>query len=197
MARRAEQVDETRQRIVEATARLHQTIGLRATTVAAVAAEAGVTRVTVYRHFPDEAELFAACSAHWQSQQDLPDPEAWARIRDGEERLRAGLADLYRFYRAGAAMLTNVYADKDVLPPPIRAGLERRDGLFVEVLAAPLAPARSPRLLRAVLSHAVAFGTWRSLCVDQGLTDAQAVEVMTAMVLFGATSALARRRVGE
>ena len=183
MAKRAEQVDETRQRIVEATVRLHQAIGLRATTVAAVAAEAGVTRLTVYRHFPSEAELFAACSAHWQSEQVLPDPAAWAEIAAGEERLRAGLADLYRFYRTGQAMLSNVYADKDVLPGPIRDGLQARDAAFVEVLVAPLVSGRPPRLLKAALGHAVSFGTWRSLCVEQGLSDAQAVEVMAALVL--------------
>lgn len=183
MAKRAEQVDETRQRIVEATARLHQRIGLRATTVAAVAAEAGVTRLTVYRHFPAEADLFSACSAHWQSQQVLPDPAAWARIEDGEERLRVGLADLYRFYRAGHAMLANVYADKDVLPEPVRAGIERRDEAMVEVLLAPLRPGRRRRLVRAVLGHAVAFSTWWSLCVVQGLSDAEAVDVMAALAL--------------
>lgn len=185
MAKRADQVDETRRRIVEATVRLHGTIGLRATTVAAVAAEAGVTRLTVYRHFPTEDELFAACSTHWLSEQVLPDPAGWGHIADGEERLRAGLADLYRFYRSGAPMLTNVYADRDVLPGPVQAGLEQRDRNLVEVLMAPLRPGRNDRLLSAALGHAVSFGTWRSLCVEQGLSDAQAVDLMVALVVRG------------
>ena len=58
MRRRAEQVDQTRQRIVEATVALHGSVGLAATTIAAIAERAGVTRLTVYRHFPDEAALF-------------------------------------------------------------------------------------------------------------------------------------------
>lgn len=185
MAKRAEQVDETRQRIVEATARLHESIGLRATTVSAVAAEAGVTRLTVYRHFPTDGDLFVACSEHWISEQVLPDPTSWVEIDDGEGRLRAGLADIYRFYRAGRAMLTNVYADKDVLPDPVRASLESLDGAFVEVLIAPLGRVRRSPLLKAALGHAVSFTTWRSLCVGQGLTDAQAVDLMSALVLRG------------
>src|SRR5579859_1136935 len=100
MRRRAEHVDQTRQRIVEATVELHGTVGLAATTIAAIADRAGVTRLTVYRHFPDEAALIGACSAHWISQQQPPDPGTWSRIGDPAERLRAGLADLYRFYRA-------------------------------------------------------------------------------------------------
>ena len=96
MRRRAEQVDQTRQRIVEATVELHGSVGPALTTIAAVAEAAGVTRLTVYRHFPDDAALFAACSAHWISRQQLPDPGAWSQIGDPAARLRAGLADLHR-----------------------------------------------------------------------------------------------------
>jgi AcrR family transcriptional regulator len=74
MRRRAEQEDQTRQRIVEATAELNGSIGPAATTIAAIANRAGVTRLTVCRHFPDDAALFAACSAHWIARQQLPDP---------------------------------------------------------------------------------------------------------------------------
>ena len=38
------------------------------------------------------------------------------------------------------------------------------------------------RRLRAGLGHAVAFETWRSLVQRQGLTDAEAVELVRAMV---------------
>src|SRR6476620_7794449 len=62
LKRRAERQDETRQRIVDATIELHQTIGAAQTTVSEIAKRAGVGRVTVYRHFPDEETLFNACS---------------------------------------------------------------------------------------------------------------------------------------
>jgi hypothetical protein len=38
------------------------------------------------------------------------------------------------------------------------------------------------RRVRAGLGHAVAFETWRSLVRRQGLTDAQAIELVRAMV---------------
>ena len=53
MQRRAAQVDETRLKITEAAVRLHTTVGPSQTSIAAVAEEAGVTRLTVYRHFAD------------------------------------------------------------------------------------------------------------------------------------------------
>lgn len=47
MARRAELVDQTRERITAAAARLHTSIGPANTSVAGIAEEAGVTRLTV------------------------------------------------------------------------------------------------------------------------------------------------------
>ena len=94
MGDRAEQVNRTRGRIVEATVHLHATIGLAATTVAGIAQQAGVTRLTVYRHFPDVEELFAACKEHWSAQSkvwsELLEPVGATRyIRDAEGLLVA------------------------------------------------------------------------------------------------------------
>jgi AcrR family transcriptional regulator len=184
MRRRAEQVDQTRQRIVEATVELHGSVGPAATTIAAIAAAAGVTRLTVYRHFPDDAALFGACSAHWISRQQLPDPGAWSGIGDPAARLRAGLADLYRFFRAGAGMLTHIYRDFAALPEEYQQALRDQDTLLGDVLTAPFGGTGGEhRRLRAVIGHATSFWTWRSLCLDYGLTDAEAVDAMTGMVL--------------
>src|SRR5688572_31793222 len=92
---RAEQEEATRKRITEAAVRLHGSVGPARTTVSGVAREAGVQRATVYRHFPDEEALFAACSAHYWSQHALPDIESWKSIRDPKERLLKALADFY------------------------------------------------------------------------------------------------------
>jgi AcrR family transcriptional regulator len=184
MRRRAEQVDQTRQRIVEATVELHGSVGPAATTIAAIAEAAAVTRLTVYRHFPDDAALFGACSAHWISRQQLPDPGAWSQIGDPAARLRAGLADLYRFFRAGAGMLTGIYHDFGALPEGHQQALRDQATLFCDVLTAPFGSADDEdRRLRAVIGHAISFWTWHSLCLDQGLTDKEAVDAMTGMVL--------------
>jgi AcrR family transcriptional regulator len=183
MRRRAEQVDGTRQRIVDATVELHGSVGPAATTIAAIADRAGVTRLTVYRHFADDTALFDACSAHWISRQQLPDPGAWAQIEDAADRLRAGLADLYRFYRAGAGMLTNIYRDVAAIPDAHQQRLCERDTYYLDLLAASFGGTGSERRrLRALIGHATSFWTWRSLCIDQGLSDAEAVHAMTGMI---------------
>ena len=186
MTKRLEDVAETRQRIVAATMELHGSVGPARTTIAGIAERAGVTRLTVYRHFGDEEALFAACSAHWFSMQPVsPDPLAWQAISDPEQRLRTGLAQLYTFFRNGASMLTLIYGDWVAIPEVHRAGMLARNAGIRDALATAF-PRRSKRLT-ALVGHATAFGTWRSLCVDQGLSDRDAVEAMTALVLSGTT----------
>ncbi|HEY7876205.1 MAG TPA: helix-turn-helix domain-containing protein, partial [Actinomycetota bacterium] len=99
LKKRAEKADETRRRITEATVELHRTVGPAATQITEVARRAGVQRVTVYNHFPNEASLLAACSAHWRSLHPSPDPASWATSKTTDERLRRGLGELYAWYR--------------------------------------------------------------------------------------------------
>src|SRR5512134_1449821 len=91
--RRAALEEETRRRITEAAVELHGTIGPARTTVSAVADRAGVQRATVYRHFPDEESLFAACSAHWAMLNPPPDPGSWDEP-DPDRRLAVALEQL-------------------------------------------------------------------------------------------------------
>jgi AcrR family transcriptional regulator len=187
MRERARLVEDTRRRVVEATVRLHETVGPANTTIAGIAAAAGVTRLTVYRHFPDDAGLFHACSEHWRAQQEVPDPSAWTRVADLERRLRLGLADVYRFYRGGRQMLAMIYRDLELLPEPLRQGISTRDDAWCDVLVG----ARRNKRLRAAVGHAVAFSTWQSLCVRQGMSDDEAVSLMCDFALVAARS---RRR---
>ena len=73
MRRRARAQEQTRRRITEAAVELHSTLGAAQTSMSAVAERAGVRRSTLYRHFPDEAALFDACSAHWAAAR----PKSW------------------------------------------------------------------------------------------------------------------------
>ena len=117
--RRAEQQGETRQRIVEAMVALHREVGPARTTVSAIAERAGVERLTVYRHFPDETAMFEACTAHYATEVPGPRSAAWAGIEDPAERLRAALLAFYDYYGRAEEML--VHAVRDVPQAP-RAG---------------------------------------------------------------------------
>src|SRR4028119_1462403 len=88
LKKRAERQEETRLRIARATLELHEIRGARLTTGSAIAERAGVTRPTVYSHFPDELSLGKACSSLEMSDNPLPDPGRWEGIADPEERPR-------------------------------------------------------------------------------------------------------------
>src|SRR3954451_15823295 len=116
LKRRAERQEETRRRIVDAAVELHSTLGPSRTTVQAVAEKAGVTRPTVYAHFPDERALFQACSGHVRETVPPPDPTPWRSIADADERLRPALRALYRYYERLEPLLENVQRDAAVMP---------------------------------------------------------------------------------
>ena len=113
---RAEAQRQTRERIVLATMDLHREVGPAQTTVAEVARRAGVQRLTVYNNFPDEAELFGACQAHWMELHPLPDLDAALAVTEPAERLRAALRGTYRWYRETQPMAENIQRDRTVVP---------------------------------------------------------------------------------
>lgn len=195
MRKRADHVNRTRQRIIEVTVRLHGNVGPAATTIARIAEEAGVTRATVYRHFPDDEALFGACSAHWLAQQQPPDTDAWATITNADERLRVGLRDLYRFYRDGEQMLTGVHRDKSTLPATIQRSLDDDNDRYRGILLQPFdVTGAARRRVVSLIGHAVSFWTWRSLCVEQGLFDREAVDAMVRLIVDEATGSSASGR---
>jgi AcrR family transcriptional regulator len=179
-SRRADEELRTRARIVDAAEALHGSVGPARATIAAVAREAGVTRATVYRHFPDDETLFLACSTQWLARQRLPDPARWTVHQDPWERLAAGLADVYRYYRDGEPMLRRVVRDADAVPARVRAAREAAERTWIETLLEPFPG--SGKLRRAAVAHAVSFVTWQSLCLEGGVSDRTAVRLMTAMV---------------
>jgi AcrR family transcriptional regulator len=184
MDRREAQRAETRRRIIEATAELHEEVGPAATTISAVAERAGVQRLTVYRHFPDDAALIAACSAHAGELHPPPDPALWSGIADPAERLEAALRALYAYYARRERAIAQVLRDAERVPA-LRAALEPMEG-YMGMVAAGLAEGwseapRDPRLFRAALGHALDFWTWRSLA-SRGLAPEEAAGLIAEMV---------------
>lgn len=182
--RRAESEQETRRRITEATVELHRTVGPARTTVSAIAQRAGVQRATVYRHFPQDADLFAACSAHWVAAHPYPAPAGWGAIADPKRRTRVALDELYAYYRTAAPMLANVRRDAQLLPAlaEAAAGSQRYFAAVEEILATGWEG--DPTGRRAALALALDFGTWQTLSAR--LPDGDAAAVMTRMVACAA-----------
>jgi AcrR family transcriptional regulator len=181
MRRRAELEEQTRHRITEATVALHGTVGPSRTSVSAIAERAGVRRSTVYRHFPDDASLFEACSAHFLESNPVPDIGAWERVGDPDARLRLALGELYARYRRTRTMLENILRDEPTMP--VLARIFSRQRRYLATAVDVLMEGRDDRAtVRAAIGHAVAFSTWRSLAVDQRLDDPAAVELICRLV---------------
>ena len=183
---RGDRMAETRRRIIEATVELHRTVGPAFTEISEIARRAGVQRVTVYSHFPDDAALIGACSAHWRALHPAPDPARWLALPP-VDRLGAVLADIYRWYRETEPMTANVLRDKERLPA-LRAVIEAGLGRYMESVREMLLDSLGPQgnreqAVRAALEVALAFPTWRAL---SPLGDDEAAALATRFVELAA-----------
>ncbi|HKE49762.1 MAG TPA: helix-turn-helix domain-containing protein [Rhodanobacteraceae bacterium] len=176
---RAASAEETRARIVEATVALHEELGPTRTTISAIAERAGVQRLTVYRHFPDEKALFAACTGRWSGENPAPDAAAWKAVRDPRERTERALRAYYAYYRGTERMWTVIYrdlADTPAIRKTVAAYHAHIDDVVDDLAQAWAGRARASAELRATLRHAFRFQTWASLTGD-GLDDARAARL--------------------
>lgn len=181
---RAEQQDDTRRRIVEATVALHVEIGPVRTQISQVAKRAGVDRVTIYRHFPDTPSLFKACSEHYYSAHPPPDPTRWADVAEPQARLGRGLSEIYGYYRDNAAMCANIVRDSEVLGHlgvGRRLHVLRREATDVLAKGWPVSGERQSQLTAAI-KIAVAFHTWRTLTDEQRMSDEAAIDLMATWI---------------
>jgi AcrR family transcriptional regulator len=182
---RAKSEEQTRRRIAKKAAELHEEIGPAATTVAEIARRAGVSRVTVYRHFPDDASLYPACSAHYREQHPLPDLGPPLEIEDPIRQVSAVLRSLYGWYRDCRPMLRNLYRDRGADPALDRFMRGSSDELRAQLVSALAAGFRArgarAKRLATVIRLALHFWTWERLAED-GFDDADAADLMAEVV---------------
>jgi AcrR family transcriptional regulator len=189
LKRRAEQLEETRRRITEATVELHCTVGPAATKITEIARRAGVQRVTVYNHFPDQASLLAACSSHWRALHPAPDPSVWIATTDPGEKLRLGLRELYGWYRETEPMMANILRDAEIVPA-LRPILERGLDTYLDGVRRILADTTATRGRRrtrvdAAVRAAADFHMWRALAP---LGDADAADLAAGLIELAAAA---------
>ncbi|HKH37278.1 MAG TPA: TetR/AcrR family transcriptional regulator [Rubrobacter sp.] len=194
LKKRAERQEQTRLRIARATLELHEILGPALTTRSAIAQRAGVTRPTVYSHFPDEFSLGKACSSLELSDNPLPDPGPWQEVADPEQRLRMALGELYAYFRSRERLWTNILRDQEMPltnddPQAREADAEIMEPIFLhwERMKQSLtigwgASEESPLLVLSAIGLALDFQTWRAMARTQDLSDEQAIELMAGMV---------------
>ena len=185
MKRRAELEEQTRRRITESAVALHEKVGPAQTSISAIAERAGVRRSTVYRHFPNEDALFAACSSHWRAANPPPDPRSWSSIEDTAERARTAFSEVYAYYGRTEAMYVSLLRDQPLVPAVqhrLRHFYRYLGSIQDDLAAGRRLRGRRAQYARAAIGHALSFSTWHSLTHDQGLSSDGAVELMCRLV---------------
>jgi AcrR family transcriptional regulator len=181
---RGEQQNATRLRIVEAAAALHDELGPARTTVSEIARRAGVQRLTVYNHFPDETALYEACGAHWMAEHPFPEMPAAFATADPGQGLRQVLTGLYGWYRENQASNEHMQRDRLLLPAldaVMSIRMDQQMASLAGMLAARFVAGEHRLEVRAAVALALDFWTWRRLS-HEGMTDAGAAAVMANAV---------------
>jgi AcrR family transcriptional regulator len=182
MRKRAERIEETRRRIVEAAVELHEQVGPARASLSSIAERAGVERQTYYRHFPDERSLFSACSGLWIERNPLPDAAQWREIENPEDRVRHGLREIYAYYEANEAMLSSVIRDAEVHAITRELVNQGIGPAMAELSGALAAGWARGRKTRAAIDLALSFHTWRLLVRESDLSAVQAANLMAETV---------------
>jgi AcrR family transcriptional regulator len=191
MTSRTDAVSQTRQRIVDATVKLHGKKGIFGTSWKDIAREAEVAVGTVYKHFPSLEELVPACGELLMQRIEPPSPEDAAKIigdaTDVRERVQRVITTLFAFYDRGGNHLEADLRERQL--PAVREWEQYLRDMIVHFLRVALG---SDTMLDDRLRLAAAVLDFRSYSAMRayGLGPHSAAEHATAMI----TSWLQERR---
>lgn len=175
MVKRREKVEETRRRIAKATYELHSTIGPAFTTIALISDRAGLPRQTVYRNFGNQLDLLRSCIAFGLETHPLPDPTPWQAIADPAERLQVGLTELYGWFDATEAVMTNSVRDFAAMKEAAEA-MQPIGEVFGRIFGT-LSSGWDMAQVAPLLALALDFATWRKLRREQGMASSAITEL--------------------
>jgi AcrR family transcriptional regulator len=181
MERRTAAVDETRQRIVDATVELHNEKGVLATSMQDIAARAGVSLGTVYRHFPSIDELVPACGGRSLELNPLPTPEVFAQLDSGPDRIRSLFDALFAHYESMERPYFVGRAEASHLPV-LQTALEQAEGYLRSLIreaVEPFAPSEEGLGIAIAMAD---FYTWYAF-TRAGFTSAQAAATASDVVI--------------
>jgi AcrR family transcriptional regulator len=162
MRKRAEALERTRERILQATMQVHDEKGVAPATFSDIAKRAGLGQATISRHFATIGDLVQACGMHVWVEMQPPTPDAapavFAGIETTHERLEKLVAEVDAFYRRGALRLGLASRDRELVPQlhgflcAVEAGVE---ALVREALAMAGEPERAVKVAITLMSFPV------------------------------------------
>ena len=184
MGKRNAAVEETRQRILEATLALHSEKGIFGTSWQDIARRADVSVGTVYKHFPSLDELVPACGELMYAITRPPSledaPEIFAGASSFEERLERLVSELFGFYERGAPYIESDFQERQL---PIVQEWEAHMRATIEGLVREaLRPVRPNEGTVRVVSTLLDFSTYKSF-VDRDIWKEQAAKTINGVLL--------------
>ena len=180
---RLQQQAQLKECMAAATAELHAEKGVVATSYAEIAQRAGVSLPTVYKHFPTQAQLMAACTGHVAGQAPaLPAQEilqapslcaAAEALVEALDRIHAHLEPwkTWREYRLVPALADMAKRKRQQLT-----------GLIGQVLARQLGPGEH-RELAAIWESLLDFELWHRLVREHKLSRAAVRRTLVQLLL--------------
>jgi AcrR family transcriptional regulator len=176
LGKRAETVEETRRRIIDATFELHREKGVQATSMQDVAERADVALRTVYNHYPTVDDLVAGCGRKVIVLLAPPTPDIFSGLDTLGERMRQLVSELFAMYERGSAMIDVARCEQGEvagLADYVAREAALREALAREALR-PFKP--RPRTVREVAAL-TDFYVWKAFA-QQDIPTRQAVDII-------------------
>jgi AcrR family transcriptional regulator len=184
MTRRAAARAETREKIVEATAKLHGEKGVLGTSWQDIAQAADVSVSTVYAHFPSLDELLPACGQLVMSRVRPPSAESAGEIigdaTDTRERLRRVGDELFAFYERGGPHIEVDVREREL--PGMREWEEWQRATVAALVRAALDHERPEAATVQLISAFFDLATYKALRT-RGIGTRRAAETATEVAL--------------
>jgi AcrR family transcriptional regulator len=184
MDKRKAAVEETRQRILEATLALHSEKGIFGTSWQDIAKRADVSVGTVYKHFPSLDELVPACGELMYAITRPPSLEAATRIFAGasslQERLGRLVSELFAFYERGASYIETDFQERRL--PEVQEWETHMRATIAGLTREALRPAGCDEETVQAVSALLDFSTYKSF-VDRDIRKEQAAKTINGVLL--------------
>jgi len=197
MTRRRAARNQTRDRIVEATAKLHGERGVLGTSWQDIAQEADVSVSTVYAHFPSLDELLPACGQLVMSRVRPPTASSAAEIigdaASTRQRLVRVAHELFDFYERGGPHIEVDIRERQL--PGMREWEESQRATVTALVRAALVDERASAGSVQLISAFLDLTTYKALRT-RGVSKNRAAETVAEVALGLLTQPEASARTG-
>jgi AcrR family transcriptional regulator len=184
MDKRRAAVEETRQRILEATLALHSEKGIFGTSWQDIAHRADVSVGTVYKHFPSLDELVPACGELMYAITQPPSledaPQIFAGAHSLEERLERLVGELFAFYERGAPYIETDFQERQL--PMVQEWEAHMRATIAGLVREALLPVEPDEGTVRAVSALLDFSTFKSF-LERSIHKEQAAKIMNEVLL--------------